>query len=316
MTIILYINVILLENHNLNNLIEYIKGFNVKQFDIIFSNPPYNDGLDLKILKSLFEYKNSKKIIFVHPAEFLLDKRFRVKLKNYIRDTNYLEYVYMFWANKLFNIKLFVPCCISIWNTEKTSNKCSVTDTHGHHFSIEINDISVHGKMYLKFKNFINSIIKNNINILEKRVKADYSDMTDYSVRFALIRGNARELDGYNDDFFTLLCQDSDKNKCDHTYRCKSNVDGERLIWSFNNEKERENFLNYCKSKFVRFLLSNFKSNSNLARSELLFCIPWLDFTQEWNDKKLCKEFNISEELWNYINNFIPDYYPDYKSGF
>lgn len=36
----------------------------------------------------------------------------------------------------------------------------------------------------------------------------------------------------------------------------------------------------------------------------------------KWNDAKLCKEFGISEELWNYIDNFIPDYYDDYKSGF
>jgi hypothetical protein len=41
-----------------------------------------------------------------------------------------------------------------------------------------------------------------------------------------------------------------------------------------------------------------------------------MDFTQEWNDKKLCEEFGISEELWNYIDNFIPDYYNDYNSGF
>ena len=34
------------------------------------------------------------------------------------------------------------------------------------------------------------------------------------------------------------------------------------------------------------------------------------------NDTKFCKKFEISEEFWNYIDNFIPDYYDDYKSGF
>ena len=53
----------------------------------------------------------------------------------------------------------------------------------------------------------------------------------------------------------------------------------------------------------------------NVNRGELKL-IPWLDFTQEWNDAKLCKEFGINEELWKYIDNFIPDYYDDYKSGF
>jgi hypothetical protein len=28
---------------------------------------------------------------------------------------------------------------------------------------------------------------------------------------------------------------------------------------------------------------------------------------------EIYEEFNISEELWKYIDNFITDYYPDYK---
>jgi hypothetical protein len=57
------------------------------------------------------------------------------------------------------------------------------------------------------------------------------------------------------------------------------------------------------------------KHGANITRGELSV-IPWMDFTQEWNDKKLCEEFGISEELWKYIDNFIPDYYDDYYSGF
>ena len=89
----------------------------------------------------------------------------------------------------------------------------------------------------------------------------------------------------------------------------------QRLHYGFSSEAERNNFLSYCKTKVVRFLLSLIKINGALARGELKV-IPWLDFTQEWNDKKLCEEFNIDEELWLYIDKFIPDYYEDYKSGF
>ena len=85
-------------------------------------------------------------------------------------------------------------------------------------------------------------------------------------------------------------------------------------VFSFDNKKERDNFIKYCKTKFSRFFLSYIKYNGNLFDSDRY--VPWLDFTQEWNDAKLCKEFGISNELWNYIDNFIPDYYEDYKSGF
>jgi hypothetical protein len=65
----------------------------------------------------------------------------------------------------------------------------------------------------------------------------------------------------------------------------------------------------------VRFILSCYKSTSHIDNGELEV-IPWMDFTKEWDDKKLCEEFGISAELWKYIDNFIPDYYEDYKSGF
>jgi hypothetical protein len=87
------------------------------------------------------------------------------------------------------------------------------------------------------------------------------------------------------------------------------------LSYNFNTSEERQNFYNYCKSKVFRFILSYLKVNAHNNTGELSNT-PWLDFTKEWDDAKLCKEFGISEELWNYIDNFIPDYYNDYKSGF
>jgi hypothetical protein len=287
----------------------------VKKFDVIFSNPPYNGNLDLKILKSLFEQKVSDKIVFVHPAGYLLDKKFKTNLYNELRNTNYLESVNMFWGNKLFDIKLFMPCCISARNTHKTSDECEVNDNavSKAEYSCKINDISVHGKYFQNVKCYLNNEYDNLLNHIQNQ-----ENLSDYSVRFALIRGNAHESDGYCSDYFTLLCEDINKNKCDHTFRFSeaSKKSGQpKPAFSFNNETERENFLNYCKSKFVRFLMSLTKHGANITRGELSV-IPWLDFTKEWNDAKLCKEFGISEELWNYIDSFIPDYYDDYKSGF
>ena len=105
---------------------------------------------------------------------------------------------------------------------------------------------------------------------------------------------------------------DLKNNFVDSTWRAKRKNDGERLCWSFSTEKDRLNFAKYLNTKIVRFISSLIKISQNYDMTY----VPWLDFTQEWNDAKLCKEFGISEELWNYIDNFIPDYYDDYKSGF
>lgn len=290
------------------------KAMSNKHFDIVFSNPPYNSNIDLKILQIMFDYAD--KVVFIHPSTFLIDKKFKTKIYNEVRNTNYLEKVILVWGNELFDIWLFAPLTISVWNKDHNSSEVEVIDTAITRttYKCNVNDISVHGEYFQKVKHFLkceNSIL-NNITLPE--------NLTDYSVKFALIRGHANlknnSLYGYNEDFFTITAVNNELNKCDSTFRFPNHVIGnQRLHFGFNSEAERNNFLEYCKCKVVRFLLSLIKTNASLGRGELTV-IPWMDFSQSWNDAKLCKEFNIDEELWNYIDKFIPDYYEDYKSGF
>jgi hypothetical protein len=62
------------------------------------------------------------------------------------------------------------------------------------------------------------------------------------------------------------------------------------------------------KTDFSRFCLAIYKTNSQLARGELAL-IPWLDFTASWDDEKLFEKFDVSQELQDYIRDFLPDYY-------
>ena len=313
----LYPNIhsVLCDDHNIEKLVEKIGEFNVKKFDVVFSNPPYNDNLDLKILEKIFNI--SETIIFVHPSIFVLDQRFIKGLYNRIRNTNFLSSIKLFWANHIFNIGLFMPLCISYWNTNKKDSKCNVMDNAFSHksFICNINEISINYGNTLNFQkdylNFLNKLT-HYIKALDMRVKPDYSNITDFSLKLATIRGHVTFNGGISDDFFSYCSKDLKNNFTDSTWRAKRKNDGERLCWSFNNENERLNFANYLKTKVVRFIESTKKISQNYDMD----LVPWLDFTQEWNDAKLCKEFKISDELWNYINNFIPDYYDDYKSGF
>ena len=151
----------------------------MKKFDIIFSNPPYTKNIDLKIVKSIFDNKLTEYLICVHPAGYLLDKKFKTKLYNDIRNTNYLESVYMFWGNTLFDIWLFYPCCISSWNLNKMSNECIINDNaiSKTKYISKINDISIHptwvNNWYKKLK-----IDKTLLTELTNE-----NDLTDYSVK-------------------------------------------------------------------------------------------------------------------------------------
>ena len=301
------------KNRNINIIKEAMAN---KHFDIVFSNPPYNRNIDLQILQTVF--RHTDKAVFIHPATFLLDKKFKTKIYNEIRNTNYLEKTILVWGNMLFDIWLFCPLTISVWDKKHNSNIVEVIDTAitNSKYMCNVNDISVHGEYFQKVKHFLNNNHDNLLNHIQ-----DQENLSDYSVKFALIRGHANvknNSSGYNEDFFTITAINDELNKCDHTFRFSeaSKMSGQpKPVYSFNNEEERKNFLSYCKTKFVRFLMSLTKHGASITRGELS-TIPWMDFTQEWNDKKLCEEFNIDKELWNYIDKFIPDYYEDYKSGF
>jgi site-specific DNA-methyltransferase (adenine-specific) len=80
------------------------------------------------------------------------------------------------------------------------------------------------------------------------------------------------------------------------------------LVWEFDTEQECDNYINYLRTDFARFLLSVLKNTQNNHYGEMDL-IPWLDFTEEWDDDKLFKKFNVSQELQDYIKDFLPDFH-------
>lgn len=308
------------KNWTIEKLTETIKEFNMKHFDVVFTNPPYNRGLDLKLLETLIDNKMTNKIICVHPTTYIFRKNMlSEKLKNH------LKYVDIFWGNEMFHISLFVPLCISVWVEKNTSKTISVIDSaySNETYNIEYDKLHYYGtknkevfNLAEKIKSYIE---KHNGSILDHHIEKDYKGMTDYSVRFAAIRGTVKLFhDGVEDDFWTMICKDKNDNMCDKNFRFSANVIQAYgygiCLWSFNNEKERQNFINYCKTKIARFLLSITKSNQSLCSGRVTQIIPWMDFTKEWTDEKLIKEFDINKELWDYIDKFIPEFYDDYKT--
>lgn len=320
------------KKHDEDNIKETIKKcmeeFDMKHFDLCLSNPPYDGILNLKILYNLFDIANN--IIFVHPSTFLLDSKNTEPIYKKIKDSGFLQKATLFWANKLFGIKLFCPCVISVWNTKNKENEVEIIDNAFKNwfyfgkscsYKCKTSEMSLHGSknnLLIDLKLELNNFIDQKNTLFYKRNISN--NLTKYNVLFPRIRGGSDILknDGENtcEHFFSFFGYQNDDYKKDETFSFKTNIpDNEKLIWSFQTENEMNNFICYCKSKVARFFLSFIKKNGNLHRGELKY-IPWLDFTQEWNDAKLCKEFGISKELWQYIDNFIPDYYDDYKSGF
>jgi len=89
----------------------FLKDINYK-YDVIFTNPPFNKNLDLKILKEIFHI--SDRWVIVHPSTWLIDLKHSFKLYMDYRKkiAGHLKLVRAFNGNPVFNIQLFVPCVI------------------------------------------------------------------------------------------------------------------------------------------------------------------------------------------------------------
>lgn len=334
------LNIEMISIENIKELDKIMAG---KKFDIVFSNPPYNDNLDLKILSNI---KNTfKKAVVVHPAVWILENKCGSFLGRFKKEfEKNIEKVVIFRGSKMFGVGFMSALDICIFNNEKIDSKIEVDDQVVNCKYVADNhmDITKFGDMWFKLniKEFAKKFDPEKSILRHVYFDRDHLENLTYPIKLSMLRsGNPHFNDGYFNEklgyyvlnksnyFFTCIAK-GDKEKyhfdCDWT-----SPNNQKLLFNFKSSNERLNFYNYCKTKFFRFLFSFYKEGANCHNGSItgmkpdskldsypMKLIPWLDFTQEWNDAKLCKEFEISEELWNYIDNFIPDYYDDYESGF
>ena len=292
----------------------------MKKFDLVVGNPPYQLGketrVDLKIHKILQEtLKDAGRIVFVHPAGFFLSHKYGVSPKNPI-DTTKLESIHMFWANGIFNIGSFTPLCVTSWNKAKTNDIVSVVDDAYTYstYDCKSNKIHIYGaKNYTWFCKWLDENVDCSTAISAKAISPKNQDKVKlpYAFEHSTLRGhpaNGNEV-RFDDDFFTIIPKETDKVES-HFLKNGDEVKYNN-VFEFNTEDERSNFINYLKTKSVRFILSLSKVDKNLLYGELNQ-IPWMNFTRSYSDKELRKMWNIDDKLWKFIDEHIPAYYPDW----
>jgi hypothetical protein len=289
--------------------------FKGRKFDVCLSNPPYNDNVDLRILLRLLETSIATEFVVVHPSTWLIDIKGKEQLYNTFKSitSNKIKSVKVFNGNKVFGVFLYVPCVITHIDLNHSGD--INVDFYGNEYSVnKTSDITKFGQEWLSLvKPFIDTINKRlsiTSNIWSKNVSNLSVDKNKHHCQLACIRGNvSKDPDQLvGDDFYTMCVNDDHTNKGIR----KTNVGrpkSDRLpTFEFDSEIERDNFISYVNTDFARFCLSIFKVNAHLDRGELTM-IPWLDFTQAWDDEKLFKHFDINQETQDYIRKFLPDYY-------
>lgn len=282
------------------------------KFDVVFTNPPYNRGTDIKILKEILDI--ASEFIVIHPSTWMFDMKGKTKL--YIdfksKVMNKIKSVQTFNGSNIFGIVLNSP--ISITHIDNSYNgKINVNHFQTFYEADNVFEITKYGENWSKivkpYFNKISDYCKDHGNVWQYNVTT--VNENKFYCQLASIIGNINKKSFdenlYKDDFYTLIVKNEDINK---GIRINDlNKPGNPIpTFEFNDEKSRDNFIQYLKSDFVRFNLSILKNNPAVSLGEMEL-IPWLDFSEEWNDEKLFEKFDVSLELQNYIRDFLPDYY-------
>lgn len=258
------------------------------KFDYMISNPPFNNNLDLKIIKEVYPLvSDDGKMCFIHPAGWLYDKKGNKlynSMKELLKDDLYgYEIIPAIEFNKIFNIHTMVDSSITLFKIN--DGKISYNQIYQHGYNTQILDIHKKSQKYCAISNMLQYMVRINNK--------------SYEVGFASVRGNTS-----SNDFFTFI-QITDPTK-------SIGMETKFAIkYGFDTELEARNFLEYCKLKVIRLILSIVKINQNLDRGELEY-LPYLPtYTHEWTDEMVAKELGLTDEELRWAINWIPDYYPD-----
>jgi hypothetical protein len=300
-----------------------VKGLNMK-FDLVFSNPPYNSNLDVKILNEIIDISNE--FVVIHPSISVIDIKGKTSdFVNFKKKANFKS-IELFMGNKLFDIQLENPCMIShIDNSYKGEITVIDLDKKQTYHVKDSNPITKYGKEWIDFVQAFYLQIKYQCenNSLWSNRMMDYTRLQDDSKFFvqltAMMMGYSKGVDKPADKFYSLTMKNyssgGDKNwnngnvgVRDYTPKTDKTLEPKKPSYEFDTEEQRINFLNYCQTDFARFCLSLIKNNAHLDSGELGL-VPWLDFNKAWDDDKLFKKFNVSKELQGYISEFLPDFH-------
>jgi len=76
------------------------------------------------------------------------------------------------------------------------------------------------------------------------------------------------------------------------------------IAGSFSNKKMAMNLVNYLKTKFVRFLISQLSFSQDITKDRFYF-VPVLNMNEKWDDKKLYKRYKLSKNEVEFVESKV-----------
>ena len=302
--------------------LDYNKEFNVKKFDIIIGNPPYNEELTKIGAKPLYnkfiEYNlnKCKMLSFIIPSRWFSGGKGLDKFREMMLNRTDIVYInHLNDASKIFGNLVDIKGGVNYFLIDELYN--GLCDYNGSKLKLNNYDILVESKYY----NIINKLL-------------NYDNITNiYLGRYYGIESNDKKLvDNNNDNLIKCYVSQQkgfikyiDKKYIKKDYsnykiitarangknKCFGNIfigypneihTGSYISFKVNSEDEAKSLLSYMKCKLPNFMLSLRKISQDISESTCKW-IPLVPLNKKWKDEDIYKYFKLSDEDIHLINN-------------
>jgi len=76
------------------------------------------------------------------------------------------------------------------------------------------------------------------------------------------------------------------------------------IAGAFDTKNEAQNYYDYLKTKFVRFLISSIAITQQIHKGVFAF-VPLQDFKKSWTDEELYAKYNLTDDEIAFIDSMI-----------
>ncbi len=304
----------------------FIKSNNSKK-DFIVINPPYKGGLHIDIFNKAFdELKDGGTLICLHPSTPFINRKptkddgKTQKIKEIV--SKYKTRLTLVDGNKMFDAGFFTP--LSITRVEKVlDEKIEVIYSHNDSSNKEVKLYNSLDKIFIHGNDVVSKIKDKILSKMNTSLEDNlYRNGKTSNTYYALCRFSGHPPKNgettVNPDFFQLIYKSNENDYSSLLLNKAREKSEQRGGNQFNDLGLNSNdsvlyFHNYLLTKFARFAVSIYKISATLDCKELA-AVPYLDFSKEWTDADLFKEFGLDDTEIEFINNYIPNWYEiDFK---
>lgn len=291
-------------------------------------NPPYfgKSSKDLQFILKLFP-KIEEVLGAIHRSNYLLSgnetpNSVELEMRKLVEE-HYTE-IHLLDGNKYFSKyakKDMFPTPLALTSIFKRKSPDIVVTSEYFDTSVpttytSVSDINIHvNPIADRIRKKIQKINKVSLLDMSTRNKR-YKNKKGYYVTFPALGGHPpKEFGKVHPDCYALVTKENEFNpekvifdNYDNLPGKRDGGTGKRGIW-VGSKQEAYNLFETMKSKFYRIAFSFEKIGLNIWSGSMLKSIPYLDYTQEWNDEKLYELADFNDEDKEYLENFLGKWY-------